>query len=123
MAKKLTLEGLEARVAALEEKIAALGGESDEAAEDAVSLPTAKEIAKLSDKGQITKLAAQLGIETEGVKVATLKALLVTAANIIAGETDDIDEDDLNALAEACGITPSPKTAKTVAAFLMSSPH
>lgn len=121
MAKKLTLESLAETVEALETRLAALEGASGDADDtaaktEAVEIPASADVADMEKADAIT-LATQLGIETEGVKLSALKALLTTAAAIHHDEdVDDLEEDAVNALAEACGIGTG-KLAKTLAAL------
>lgn len=93
------------------------GGAAEEGeATDAVTIPEPDAVAELA-KGDLPKLAAQLGIESEGVKPVALRALLATAAAIFHDEgVDELEEDAVTALAEACGISEG-KPAKMLAAL------
>lgn len=121
MAKKtaITIESLATEIEEIKSRLTALeGAGGDEAAaetEDAVTIPAPDEVADLS-QDDVSKLATQLGIETDGVKPKALRALIATAASIVADETEELEEDAVNALAEACGIATG-KLAKTLAAL------
>lgn len=116
---KPTVETLSSRIDELDERLTKLeaGGATEAAAPDAVSIPTPDDVASL-DKKAAAALAVQLGIDTDGVNPKVLKSLLATAAAIHHDEgVEDLDEDAVNALAEALGLTASAKTAKTIAAL------
>lgn len=105
--------------------VEALDGDSDgESSEETTKpvLPSLKALGKLDDEG-ILELAGAFGIEAKKAKLA--KALLTTAASIVA-EEDDIDEDDINALCEAIGIEPTEDdidaTKTAVTEFFSSEP-
>ena len=82
----------------------------------AVEIPSAADLAsvKTTPGAAIAELATALGLQTEGKKAGDVRKLVITIATI--KEEGDIDEDDLNSLAEALGLTPEKKIEKTLAA-------
>lgn len=110
---KLTIESAIEQTEALLETLKKLNGANDDGTE-ALTLPEPDEVASLS-KEDVLALATQLGIDSEGVKPSALKALIATAAGIVH-EADDLEDDAVEALAEACGLPTAGKPAKVLAA-------
>lgn len=81
-----------------------------------VQMPKPDDVEDLS-KEQVSEIAEAFSISIEGKKTSAAKALIATAANIVAGETDELEDDEVTALCEATGVTPKKKTAATVEAL------
>jgi hypothetical protein len=90
--------------------------ESETEATPAVEIPSAADLTsvKTTPGAAIAELAVALGLQTEGKKAGDVRKLVITIATI--KEEGDIDEDDLNSLAEALGLTPEKKIEKTLEA-------
>ena len=86
----------------------AKGGEKE-----AVEIPSVKAISKMKEE-PLTELADQLGISTEDVDTDDLRTLVTTAVNIINGDTDDLDSDDVSSLCANVGVKPEKKQAATI---------
>lgn len=94
-----------------------VNGSASSPAPEVPSIPTAEEVAALG-KGEPQKLAASLKLDVEGKKEKEIKSLLRTLAVIAHdNEEEEIDEDAINALAEALGV-PAAKTAEKTAAAI-----
>jgi hypothetical protein len=85
-------------------------------ADTAAKMPAPDAIEDM-DKAQIAEVAEAFGISTDGKKAAAIKALVTTAANIVAGETDELEKDEVTELCEAVGVAPSKKLDATVEAL------
>lgn len=85
-------------------------------ADTGVQMPAPDAIEDM-DKAAIAEVAEAFGISTDGAKASDVKALVTTAANIVAGETEDLEKDEVTALCEAVGVAPSKKLAATVEAL------
>lgn len=96
----------------LEKVIVLLGGGKN----SEVKMPKPDDVEGMEPE-DVTSTCEAFGIETDGRKVKVQRALLLTAANIVDGETDDLDEDDVTALCEATGVAPKKKVAATVIAL------
>lgn len=83
------------------------------AAEETATLPDLETIQEMSKEDMI-ELAGKLNIEVEGRKTSEVRSLLETVHNVVSGNTDDVEEDAINALAEAVSIAPAKKVAVTI---------
>lgn len=97
----------------LKKVIALLGAASE--ADDVVDFPPLQKINKM-DEDSLKKLAEKVGIENFDDREKTeLRELLGTIASISAGETDDLDKDDVKTLTEALGLEVSKKKDENLA--------
>lgn len=83
------------------------------AAEETAELPDLETIQEMS-KEELSELAGKLNIEVEGRKTSETRALLETVHHVVADNTDELEEDAVNALAEAVSIEPAKKLAATI---------
>ncbi len=112
---KITKEQAQEALETLNAFVEQTDGEAAEATEAvAVTIPSSEEVAALK-KDEVLAKATELGIDVEGQKVPVIKARLLALAKINADEELG-EDDDLNDLAEALGLTPDKKAAKTLAA-------
>lgn len=100
MANKKALEIAEGLRDQVEELVTALGGE-----EGGVSLPESLEEINELEKAEVTKLATELHLDIEGKKIADVKELLCSVHKIVNGNEEEIEDEDLKALALAVGIS------------------
>jgi hypothetical protein len=82
---------------------------------ESVKMPEPDDVADLS-KEAVAQIAEGFGISTEDGPKA-LRSLIKTASQIVAGETDDLEDDEVTALCEATGVTPKKKQAQTITAL------
>jgi hypothetical protein len=123
MAKKETVVDTgEALLAAINAHIAAqmgaevpLKGQKEE--EEAFEWPELAEINSMKLPA-LTELAGNIQLDLEGQKLGPARTLVSTARSIALDEdVEDLDDEDVEALAEALDIAPSKKVEKTVASI------
>lgn len=132
MAKKTAEANIEEQVADILDRaktdvLALLGGRAEPAADktakdeepaastevETAELPDLETIQEMS-KEDLSELASKLNIEVEGRKASEVRALLETVHHVVSGNTDELEEDAVNALAEAISIEPAKKVAATI---------
>src|ERR1041385_7883771 len=62
----------------------------DEESDGTVEIPSAAEVKKAS-VAKLQKAAKSIKLNTKGVSEKSLRALLTTVANVVSGDTDEID--------------------------------
>lgn len=79
-----------------------------------VSMPEPKAVKKL-DKAGLLEVAEAFGIDVEGKKEVAIRALVMTASQIVHEEdTDELEKTEVNALCAAVGLSPSKKLEATL---------
>lgn len=106
---KALLDALTAHIASQ------MGGKATPAAvEEDFEWPSLQEINSMK-LGDLSPIAERFSVNIEGAKISKVRTLLATAAAIVAEEdVDELEEDDINALAESLDIEPAKKQAATV---------
>lgn len=113
MSEHITKAQAEEAVELIQNYLAQTTGESGDSAA-AVEIPSADAIAELDAAG-LVELAEKLSVDITGKKEKVQRKMLTTLAQVHA-EDDEVDETDLDMLAEALGLTPDAKMSKTLAA-------
>src|SRR5688572_10870956 len=79
-----------------------------------VSMPEPKAVKKL-DKAGLLEVAEAFGIDAEGKKESAIRALVLTASQIVHDvDTDEVDKAAASALCAAVGLSPDKKLATTL---------
>jgi hypothetical protein len=102
-----SLEVIEEQIAEIRSEIG--GGE--------VEMPGSVEEIQALEKEKALEICKGLNIDVEGLKTSAVKELLVTLLHVQDNDEDELDEDSVNALADAVGIKKEKKMEKTVAAL------
>lgn len=97
------------------------GGNGDDedgeetAEEGQVELPDSLEAINELEKSEALDLAKQMHLDIEDLKIAQVKELLASVWKVVNDQEDDLEGDEITALASAIGIAPKKKSSATVA--------